>query len=383
MADPGYPSCSTLDVVMIVVVNTIPCLAEVLRQHDEVMSVPYTLVTNDLLRNTGCTALFVRTTTKITESLLHDTSVRFIGTATSGVDHVSVPYLQQHNIVLASAAGSNANAVAEWVLYCTLARARERNQSVAGLTFGLIGFGHIGKLVAAYMSALGMRVIVNDPPLEQQGFKLPDALGSFVSLAQLVEEADVISNHVPYLREGPYATHRLLNIEVLGKTRQGVHIVHSSRGGIVDEEALFALMNDRDADVSVDVWNNEPEYSLVLARAARLASPHISGHSEDGILDAAQRLVQAFSHHNSKDYSSSCFEQQRSTSPARFDAGLGEDAITRVLESALSLEDKHEALRHPHSETAAGRHEHFLELRFSYKGRREVFERPLFPTLTL
>ncbi len=361
---------------MIIVVNNIPFLADALRAQHEVMSVPYTLIDNALLRHTECEALFVRTTTKINDALLDKTNVRFVGTATSGVDHVDLQSLANRSIALANAAGSNANAVAEWVLYAMLKRAEERAQDLASLTLGVVGFGNIGKLISAYAQHIGMSVVVNDRPLQESGYSLPDSLGSYCELSDLLQVSDVITNHVPFTQNGAYATHRMFSQAQLEMCKKDAHFIHSSRGGIVDEQALANFLDGSQRDVSMDVWEAEPEYSLDLARRVRLASPHISGHSEDGIIDAADTLLRAYSQFRSQSYDTSIVSRHRSTQLQNIEQQSDLASLCTALGQRLQLEAQHAALQHPYSESPAGRREYFLEQRFSYSGRREYLRRP-------
>ena len=90
---------------MIIIDSNIPLLPEVLTQHEEVLVVQHSEITNRLLTESGCTELFVRSTTKVNETLLQHTNVRFVATATSGTDHIDSTYCTEHNITTASTAG--------------------------------------------------------------------------------------------------------------------------------------------------------------------------------------------------------------------------------------------------------------------------------------
>ncbi len=360
---------------MIIVVNTIPYLAEALKQHHDVMSVPHSLITNQLLRETGCEALFIRTTTKVSSDLIEGTALRFIGSATSGTDHIDRAALDARSIVCHNAAGSNANAVAEYVLYTLCARALEQKRSIRELVLGVVGFGHIGKLVAAYALHLGMTVLVNDPPLEDSGVVLPESVAPYTELDELISRSDVLSNHIPYSTSGPYPSALLFHRDRVRRFKSDMHFIHTSRGGIVDEEALLERCSEEQFQCSLDVWDKEPEYSLELARRSNLASPHISGHSEDGIIDAAERLLRAYEMFSTQHFDAS-IAQYVGSNRVQVESMKTMEELVHQLSERLHLAHSDQALRHPPAVDSASRREHFLALRFSYGGRRELFLRP-------
>ena len=117
--------------------------------------------------------LLVRSVTPVNEALLNSTPVRFVGTATSGFDHVDRAYLQREGIDFAHAAGSNANAVVEYVLGAIAMVDDKLEQLFAGGWVGIIGYGTIGKSLASRLSKLGISYVVYDPWLEKGQLKNP------------------------------------------------------------------------------------------------------------------------------------------------------------------------------------------------------------------
>ena len=105
--------------------------------------------------------LFVRSVTTVDAALLDGSKVTFVATATSGSDHVDKAYLAQRGITFADALGSNANSVAEYVVAAMLTLAARRGRSLAGMTIGVVGVGHVGSLVVRKAEGLGMRVKQN------------------------------------------------------------------------------------------------------------------------------------------------------------------------------------------------------------------------------
>jgi erythronate-4-phosphate dehydrogenase len=115
----------------------------------------------------GVDILLVRSVTQVNEALLHDTSVKFVGTATSGVDHIDQDYLRQRGIGFAHAPGSNANSVVEYVLAAIAAVSDKLEQLLTGGTVGIVGYGVIGSAMAARLGALGIPYQVYDPAIRR------------------------------------------------------------------------------------------------------------------------------------------------------------------------------------------------------------------------
>jgi phosphoglycerate dehydrogenase-like enzyme len=191
---------------VILIDENIPLLAEALQPaiHDAWQIIHYSGRYLPVDRMPHCDALFVRSVTRVDESVLDATSVVFVGTATSGYEHVDTEYLRRRNIYFADAPGCNANSVAEYALYSMLKWAELRSLSLAGLTLGIVGYGHIGRLITLYARAMGMRVVVNDPPLKERRYAFGDNV-EYVEFPDLLRCADVVTNHVPFKREGKHA----------------------------------------------------------------------------------------------------------------------------------------------------------------------------------
>ena len=125
----------------------------------------------DITRDAVCDAdaLIVRTRTRCNGDLLDGSRVRFIGSATIGMDHIDLGYCTAHGITVRNAPGCNAPAVAQWVFCAIDAWMRARNiTTTRGLTLGIVGVGHIGSIVARWARQLGFTVLLNDPPRENR-----------------------------------------------------------------------------------------------------------------------------------------------------------------------------------------------------------------------
>ena len=225
----------------------------------------------------GFDVLVVRSVTLVDEELLTGTRVRFVGSVTSGVDHINLDYLREAGIGFAHAPGSNANSVAEYVVAALLyLHARER-VDLHKATLGVIGVGQVGSRVVEKARALGLSVVMNDPPLASRGHRqdlalLPDVL-----------ECDIVTLHVPLTRVGDDATFHLLNRERLSQMKPGSVLINTARGDVVDPDALLSSVKIGClAAFALDVWPGEPFVSRDLISAAALATPHIAGHSQQG-----------------------------------------------------------------------------------------------------
>jgi D-3-phosphoglycerate dehydrogenase len=165
---------------------------------------------------------------------------------------------------------------------------RQTGVELAGKTLGVVGFGAIGREVAARGLGLGMQVVAYDPFYagNWQGAKPR-------SLADVLREADVISLHVPLTDE----TYHMINRESLRTLREGAFVINTARGGLIDEDALHdALREGRLGGAAMDVFAHEPpEGSPLLTLPNFIATPHAGGATREAIarmaLLAAQNCV--------------------------------------------------------------------------------------------
>lgn len=261
----------------------IPFVVEAFGTLGEVEALPGREIGPERVRDADL--LLVRSVTTVDAGLLEGSRVRFVGSATIGLDHVDQACLRARGIVLAYAPGSNANSVAEYVVAALVALGGER---YVGRTLGIIGLGRIGILVREKALALGMAAPANDPPLERAG------MVGLVSLEELLKRSDIVTCHVPLTREGPDATHHLLDASSLALVRPHVIVINTSRGAVVDNAALLqALRGNRIGGAVLDVWEGEPEPDPALIRAVTLGTPHIAGYSWDGKAAGTKMLYDA------------------------------------------------------------------------------------------
>lgn len=237
--------------------------------------------------------LLVRSVTPVGPELLDGTSLRFVGSATIGTDHVDRGYLRAQGIPFAHAPGSNADSVADYVVAALLGLARRRGSLLKERTVGIVGCGNIGGRLARRLSALGMDVLRNDPP-RARAAEAEEKGHAFVSLDTVLGAADVVTLHVPLKASGPDPTHHLVDAAFLDRLRDGAWVLNTSRGAVVDGDALLAARRRGDVAAAVlDVWENEPSPDPALIEAVDLATPHVAGYAYDGKVRGTEMLYEA------------------------------------------------------------------------------------------
>lgn len=236
--------------------------------------------------------LMVRSITPVGAELLAGSKVRFVASATIGVDHIDADYLRQNNIGFASAPGSNANSAAEYVIAGLLEISQRRETDLEGKSIGIIGVGNVGGKVARKCAALGMEVRLNDPPLQRQTND-----EKYRPLNDLYT-CDFVTFHTPLTFEGLDNTYHLADAELFRSLERGCVFVNASRGGVVDTGALkAAIRSGRLGAVVLDVWENEPDIDAELLRMVDIGTPHIAGYSLDGKIAGLIMIYNAVCEH--------------------------------------------------------------------------------------
>ncbi|HRP02752.1 MAG TPA: NAD(P)-dependent oxidoreductase [Candidatus Kapabacteria bacterium] len=250
-------------------------------------------LTNNEIIDFQCDILFTRSQTKVNEELLKDSNVKLLATATSGSEHIDKEYLKQNNIQFYDARGSNANSVAEFVIYSILDWAIETNIQLNDKIIGIIGYGSIGKIIAYYANKLKLNVLINDTPLLDNSYKFPNYV-KYADLNYIFENADIITNHIPLTNFGQYKTNNLIDENLISRIKANSLFVHHSRGSIANESTLIKYKKEKNLYLSIDVWENEPEFNIELAKICEIATPHISGYSFDGKMKGTKIMLDVF-----------------------------------------------------------------------------------------
>ncbi len=270
----------------ILVDENIPYGVEAFGTLGAVRRAPGRAITKDMLEDV--TALIVRSITRVDESLLTGTPVRFVGTCTIGEDHIDKAYLAAQRSGFSSAPGCNANSVAEYIVTAILALAQKHHFNPADLKLGIVGVGNVGTKVWQKATALGMQCVLNDPPLQAAS---QDPV--YRPLTE-IQECPIITFHVPLNKGGAYPTRHLADERFLAALRPGTIIFNTSRGAVVDNQALKgALRNRHIAAAVLDVWEHEPTPDLELLRLTDIATPHIAGYSFDGKVNGTRQIYDA------------------------------------------------------------------------------------------
>lgn len=236
-------------------------------------------------------ALLVRSVTTVDAALLEHSRVKFVGTATSGFEHIDRDYLSGSGIAFAHAPGANANSVVEYVLAAIAHCDNLLERLLDGARVGVVGYGHIGRALVSRLHALGIESCVYDPWLPRES--VPGA-GSLAS----VLACDVVSLHCELTQRSPWPSKHLIRAPELDAMQANSLLVNASRGSVIDNEALLRhLQQNGEPTVVLDVWEHEPDISSALLDHARLGTAHIAGYSYDGKLRATKMLCAALAAH--------------------------------------------------------------------------------------
>ena len=242
-------------------------------------------ITNESLKNAD--ALIVRSITNVNKKLLENTQVKFVGTATIGTDHIDKEYLLKNNIRFAYAPGCNSFAVTEYVYSAITYLVNKYKLELDKMSIGIIGYGNIGTKVASVAKAMGIKTIINDPPLQR--------INNYENFSSLEEalKCDIITFHVPLNLDGIDKTVHLLNRENISLIKENAILINASRGPVVDNTMLEEkLSKDKNIFAVLDVWENEPDYSLDLMKYVEIGTPHIAGYSLEGKVNGTTMIYE-------------------------------------------------------------------------------------------
>lgn len=232
-------------------------------------------------------ALLVRSVTKVNASLIENSSLKFVGSATIGTDHLDIQLLEKQNISWSNAAGCNAQAVSEYVITALLHIQPQLLNKGSDFTLGIIGLGNVGSRLATMAQLLGWKVIGTDPFVKCAHVEQLD-------IEQVLSQADAISIHVPLTKNGEHPTDHLINAETLSKMKPEAILINSARGPVVEESALIADIQQTKRQVVLDVFEHEPVISEELLNWVTLVTPHIAGYSLEGKARGTQMIYEAF-----------------------------------------------------------------------------------------
>ena len=229
-------------------------------------------------------ALLTRTVTRVDSNLLQDSPIAFVGTASAGTDHIDTRYLSERGIKLANAAGCNAGAVADYVLDA-IYQCQRLESLISGATVGLVGYGAVGRHLAARLSMLGGKIKVYDPYVKstEAGVTLcalPEVLG-----------CSIVSLHAALHTDQPHPSAQMIDNTAVSYISPDALFINAGRGGLVTEEALHR-MADKGVTLVLDTWPDEPSVSQELLSRAAFATPHIAGYTRTAKSNATDFLIE-------------------------------------------------------------------------------------------
>ncbi len=350
--------------------ENIPCVGEAFASLGDVVLLPGRDMRPEQVRDADI--LLVRSVTRVGQALLQGSSIRFIGSATIGFDHVDREYLTQQGIGFATAPGCNATSAAEYVVSSLMALSEKQGFSLSGKSVGIIGCGNVGSRVRSKLAALGMRCIINDPPLAAAS----DG-GTFVELDEVLQ-ADIVTLHVPLSNSGMHPTLHLVDATALQKLQPGAVLINTSRGAVVDNCALNDLLEHRD-DLSVvlDVWEDEPAINVSLLQKVDIGTPHIAGYSLDGKLRGTGMIYRAACEYFGTDPQWDAADELPAGPSIELDTSMRDDMATMIRTTVLAAYDVRTddaRLRELPGLSPTDRPDYFDRLRKEYPVRREFSE---------
>lgn len=265
---------------------------DVFQSLGELVTLPGRDISAKLLKDAD--ALLIRSVTKIDENLVNGSALKFIASATSGIDHVNNAYLSKKKISFHYAPACNARSVVEYVFSAIAYLSKKHDFDWRTLSFGIIGGGNIGGLLAKYLSTLKIDYAIYDPYLQPSNEHEHEHAGKLVSFSEILQR-DVLSIHTPLTFDTQYPSYHLFNDDVIEALAPGKILINAARGAVVDNQALLRrLKSDHDLLCVLDAWENEPALELALLKQVELATPHIAGYSLDGKVRGTEMIFDAF-----------------------------------------------------------------------------------------
>ncbi|MCS7125284.1 MAG: phosphoserine phosphatase SerB [Candidatus Bathyarchaeota archaeon] len=260
--------------------------------------------------------LVVRSRTKVTREIIDaGKNLRIIARAGAGVDNIDVEYADKKRVRVICAPEAVATAVAELTMGLMLSLARQIPRAdhatkegkwikteimgweLHGKTIGIVGFGRVGQKVARLAKAFGMKILVcelNNVP--EHVLKELDA--ETVPMEDILKRSDIITLHVPLTQE----TYHMIGKKEIEQMKDGVYIINTSRGQVIDEKALFeALKTGKIAGAALDVYEKEPPNDFSIVRLPNVVcTPHIGAQTAEAqkcaSLIVAQKIVSIIKH---------------------------------------------------------------------------------------
>jgi D-3-phosphoglycerate dehydrogenase len=253
----------------------------------------------------GFNGVIVRSKPAITRAVIDAAGdLQVIGRAGVGLDNVDVEYAQSKGIAVVNTPMASTESVAEHVFALLLSKARDipkadhalregkwikkelMGTELMGKTLGIIGFGQIGSRLGEIAAAFGMDVLAYD--VIDVSERAQEVGAIVVSLDRVLSDSDFISLHVPLLP----STKNLISYEEMEKMKKKAVLINTSRGGVIDEQALFEALHKGQVQAALDVFEHEPPtQSPLLSTEGIILTPHIAGSTEEAQMRAGMQVA--------------------------------------------------------------------------------------------
>ncbi|ARC54985.1 hypothetical protein AOQ88_01905 [Candidatus Riesia sp. GBBU] len=324
----------------ILIDEDIPYNYQLFEKFGKVKTASGRYISNEILKDVDI--LIVRSVTKVDRNLLIGSNVKFVGTATSGFDHVDHEWLKENDIFFSVASGCNSVSVVEYVISAMLYQANRNCFDLREKTVGIVGFGNIGSLLNKYLKSLKVKTLICDPPLYEK-----EQNNEFVSLEKLLSSSDIISFHSSLNSSEKYSSYHLLDQDKIDSIHEGKTIINTSRGSIIDNKALYnSLKNNKKIDVILDVWENEPNILLPLLSKVLIGTPHIAGCSLEGKIRGIIKIFLDLNNFLGKKENINIKKlfSFESIKPVEIDGDLDQKRLYKLICSLYSIEKDNELL---------------------------------------
>lgn len=275
----------------IVIDNAIPFSRGVFEAAGcEVVYLPGAAISADDVRDAD--ALIVRTRTKCNASLLEGSSVKVVATATIGVDHLDIPWMESHGIQVFSAPGCNAGGVSSWVVTAILAMCPDAVESHPKV--GVIGVGNVGTRVANALEKVGFTVYRYDPPrAEREGLPCDGSVlgeGHYCTLDDVTTNCDIVTAHLPL---NP-TTRGFFDDAFFAACRKPIIFLNAGRGECTLTPSLLkAHAEGRITHMAIDTFPHEPQIEQPLVDICDISTPHIAGYSLLGKVNGTKVAIRS------------------------------------------------------------------------------------------
>lgn len=360
----------------IVCAESVLMAEEIFSKFGNCTILPDKKISNKDLKKTD--ALIVRSGTTVNENLLQKTAIKFVGTATSGTDHIDKKWLKKNKIYCVDAIGSNAISVSNYVISSILSIASYENISLKGKKIAIIGCGNVGTELVRRAEAIGLITLINDPPRASKktnGYfhsKLKD-------LKEILPQADIVTIHTPLTTTGKWPTKNLVDDNFLKLMKKNSIFINTSRGGVCNEiDLISAKRNNQIRYLVTDVWENEPNFNKELCKCSILSTPHIAGHSYRAKLIGTVDCAVKFSKFFDKDFNyynqymtEKMFSLIKTISIDNEEFLSHEKALNTIVSYAYDIKFDSDSMKKNQNLQTLEKSNFFKEFRKNYPNRRE------------